>query len=53
MLHAARALLDLDRVADRLDADPVDRELARVGGALDVGDVVQVLGFHGPIITPD
>ena len=36
-----------------LDAHLVDRELARIVRGLDVGNVVQVFGFHGAIITPD
>ena len=40
-------LHDAHRVADRLDADLVDRELARIVRGLDVGNVVQVFGFHG------
>src|SRR6185295_8377158 len=47
VLDVARALLDLDRGPDRLDAHLVDGELARVRGGLDVGDVLQVACFHG------
>src|SRR4029079_2297895 len=52
VLHAARALRDAHRVADRLDADLVDRELARIGQGLNVGDVLQVARFHGVDFTP-
>jgi hypothetical protein len=38
VLHAGRFVLHLDRVADGLDADLVDRDVAGVGGVLDVGD---------------
>src|SRR5688572_9977567 len=52
VLGASGALHDPHRVADRLDADLVDRELARVGQGLDVRDVLQVARFHGVDFTP-
>jgi len=47
VLHAARALHDAHRVPDSLDADLVDGELAGIRARLDVGDVLQIAGFHG------
>src|SRR3974390_135431 len=46
-LGAARALRDLDRMADRLDTDLVDGELAPVLGLLDVGNGKRVTDIHG------
>jgi hypothetical protein len=47
VLHAAGLVGDLYRVADRLDADLVDRDLAAVGAALHVGDGELGGGVHG------
>src|SRR5258706_12706321 len=52
VLGAARALHDPRRMPDRLDADLVDCELARVGQRLDVGNVLQVARLHGVDFTP-
>src|SRR5258706_2198626 len=52
VLDAARALHDAHRMADRLDADLVDRQLARVGRGLDIGNVVQIFRLHDAIISP-
>ena len=47
VLLAGRAVLDPHRVADVLDADPVDGELARVGAALHVFDPRTALAVDG------
>ena len=44
------SLLNAHRVADGLDPDLVDGELARIGVALDVRDVVQISRLHRPIL---
>ena len=46
VLHAARAVEHLDRVADGLDADPIDGDMARIGQILHV-DHGFVSGVHG------
>src|SRR5207249_3834626 len=52
VLHVARALSDADGMADRLDADLVDGELAPVLGALDVGDDKRIADVHEePFVT--
>ena len=38
VLNAARFVLNLDRMANRLDTNFVDGDLAGVGGILNVGD---------------
>ncbi len=52
ILHTAGALCDLDRVANRLDADLVYGELAPVLGVLDIGDGERITDIHGePFVT--
>ena len=52
VLHVARALGDADGMADRLDADLVDGELAPVLGALDVGNDKRIADVHEePFVT--
>jgi hypothetical protein len=46
VLHFARALGDADGMADRLDPDLVDGELALVLGTLDVGDGERIADIH-------
>jgi hypothetical protein len=52
VLGAAGPLLDAHGMADRFDADLVDRELARIGRGLDIGDALQV-AFHSVILTSE
>jgi len=46
VLHPTRTVHDLGRMADVLDADLVDGQLAGVRGALDVGDLDGFVGVH-------
>src|SRR5207244_11375098 len=46
VLHSSRSLHDAHGMADRLDPDLVDGELARIVARLNVRDIVQVASFH-------